>query len=128
MKKRKPAMTEAKLSVEFLPEYDGIKGGDEVRVKGLTGRYLLEPRSRQLPSCGSEASAGRSSERGVTVKKVEWPEGIISLVAVVLNEDEYMSNPSSTKHDIYGPCRVLFTRHPDGGIDWLYTRTAKEPK
>jgi hypothetical protein len=51
-----------------------------------------------------------------TDKQVRWPsaEGVHE---IELKADEWVSDPSSTKHVIVGPGTVTITRWADGGID-----------
>jgi hypothetical protein len=36
---------------------------------------------------------------------------------VVLAEGDSAWNPASTKHDLYGPCTIVYTMHVDGGVE-----------
>lgn len=49
-------------------------------------------------------------------------------VTVTLDDGDSAWNPASTSSLIYGPCKVLYVRHPDGGITATETETPAAPK
>lgn len=55
----------------------------------------------------------------IELDDLKWidTEGGHSYAEVILSRGQSIENPASTRRRIYGPAKIRFDRHADGGID-----------